>query len=182
MRTPSAVARAVTTANAVAIFIVMSTSIRLTIELSAPNGHAHRVCSALRQKRDGPCKPRVPNALDLAGFEVWDFRSGCAREMKRPTAPAARRGWPRSDLMSGPAPPLQGPRTQSAMGECVRAALACPGVASRAARAGRSAARSRQSRRPGASAQSSTAGSWRPSIGTGRDTRRAHKLNQPHRV
>ena len=62
MRTPSAVERAVTTASAVAIFTVMSTSIRLTIELSARNGHAHRLCSALRQKRDGPC---------LSEFAMW---------------------------------------------------------------------------------------------------------------
>ncbi len=34
--------------------------------------------------------------LILRGFEVWDFRSGCATDMKRETAPPARRGWPRS--------------------------------------------------------------------------------------
>ena len=49
-----------------------------------------------RQQQQCPCKPRVPNALDLAGFEVWDFRSGCATKTKRETAPPARRGWPRS--------------------------------------------------------------------------------------
>jgi len=81
MRTPSAVARAVTTANAVAIFIVMSTSIRLTIELSAPNGHAHRVCSALRQKRDGavaaePHMPCISNGRVVSGLVPQAYSVG----------------------------------------------------------------------------------------------------------
>ena len=38
----------------------------------------HALLNQTRQQQQCPCKPRVPNALDLAGFEVWDFRSGCA--------------------------------------------------------------------------------------------------------